>query len=382
MSYEQMLKPGNLVQTAIDGAFERGGGKVTLLPGVHRSGTIELRSNVELHLCAGAVLQGGSRPDDYSSLDAVRFGDYRPEHSSKAFIVASEAENIAVTGAGEINGAGPAFYNQDVPDDEYFYRKPVLERPRLLQLARCRNVKLEGTRWINSAGWSLWLIECENVGIRGISISGDPRMINNDGIHFFGGRRVTVSDCIISTGDDAIVVRAGHAWENMERHCIAEDIVITNCVLESSCQGIRVGCTCDDIIRNCRFSNLNIRSRNVGIYLDNPVRYQTVACKGYPQRIENIFFDHISVESQTKPIAVEVGEGVALEAIGGICFSNIKVSGNEPLCFTGSSQTVLGEVRLSNIRGTIRHNELLRIDNIAKLHIDNLELEKLITKGE
>ena len=377
MSYEQILKVDTPIQPAIDEAFHNGGGRVVLSPGIHHSGTIELKSNVELHLCVGTILQGGARPEAYAKLDSSRFGDYLPEGSARALIVAANAENIAITGAGIVHGAGPAFYDCNVTDKEFFYHKPVQERPRLLQLACCRNVRLEDIHWVDSAGWSLWLIECEDVNIRGLRITGDPRMINNDGIHLFGGRRVAISDCLISTGDDALVIRAGHAWKNMTRHCVAADIVVTNCILESSCQGIRVGCTCDDTIRDCRFSNLVIRSRNVGIYFDNPVRYKTVACQGFSQHIENISFDHISVESMTKPLALEIQDSVELDAITDISFSNITVKGNEPLCFTGSSETALGEIHLSNIRGKIHHQEVLRVRHVRRLLVNNLELEQL-----
>ena len=374
MLNEQPVEPGASIQNAVDILYQNGGGRVILTPGVHQSGTIFLRSNIELHISAGAVLQGGSIPESYAELDKDTYGAYQPCNCGRALIVAADAENIAITGAGEINGSGPDFYICDELEGGFFYKRN-LERPRLLQLVKCRNVKLNDVRWIDSPGWTMWLIECENVDITRIKIYGDPRMINNDGVHFFGGKKITMSDCIISTGDDSLVVRAGHAWENMERHCIAEDFVVNNCVFESACQGIRVGCSCDDIVRNCRFSNLNIRSRNVGIYFDNPERYNVVACKGYPQYIDNISFDHINVESLTKPIAVEVDEGVEIEAISRIYFSNITVKGDEPISFTGSTKHDIGEIRLSNIHGTINHGEPLRIRYVERIIMQDVNLK-------
>ena len=372
---EFRVAPGDSVQNAIEEAAAAGGGKVVLAPGTHRSGTIYLRDNVELHLPAGSRLLGGSEPEDYSDLPAGLYGEYAPCKCSKSLIAAAGVSNIAITGAGVIEGGGPAFYDRDRLEGGFFYAKTEKPRPRLLQLARCRNVRLEGVTFFNSPGWTTWLIECEDVTVTGLRIYGDPRMINNDGIHLFGGRRISISDCRISTGDDALVVRAGRAWQR-DAECLAENVVVTNCVLESSCQGVRVGCSCDDKVRHCRFSNLIIRSRNVGIYLDNPLRYLTVACRGPLLDLDDVSFENISVESLTKPIAVEVEEGLALRRIGRVCFRNITFRAQEPLCFTGSSQTMLEEIRLSDVTGTISGPETIRSRFVGSLIMDRCEISR------
>ena len=55
------------IQAAIDDCSSAGGGRV-LFPGgrVYRSGTIVLKSYVELHLETGAVLKGSSHLEDYN----------------------------------------------------------------------------------------------------------------------------------------------------------------------------------------------------------------------------------------------------------------------------------------------------------------------------
>lgn len=372
---EFWVTPGDSIQNAIEKAAAAGGGKVVLAPGTHRSGTIYLRDNVELHLPAGSRLLGGSEPEDYSDLPAELYGEYAPCKCSKALVAASGAVNIAITGGGVIEGGGPAFYDRDRLEGGFFYAKTEKPRPRLLQLVHCRNVRLEGVTFLDSPGWTTWLIECEDVTITGLRIYGDPRMINNDGLHFFGGKRIAVSNCFISTGDDALVIRAGRAWQR-DSECLAENVVVTNCVLESSCQGVRLGCTCDDKIRRCSFSNLIIRSRNVGIYLDNPVRYLTVACKGPLLDLDDVSFENISVESRTKPIAVEVEEGLALRRIGRVRFHNISFRGREPLCFTGSSQTVLEEIRLSDVFGSVSGPETIRSCYVNSLIMERCDISR------
>ena len=62
--FRPAAKTGAAVQKAIDAASAAGGGCVILEKGVYPSGTIYLKSHVELHLEEGAVLLGGAHPDD------------------------------------------------------------------------------------------------------------------------------------------------------------------------------------------------------------------------------------------------------------------------------------------------------------------------------
>ena len=58
MEYIVTEKNGLAIQAAVNRAAASGGGKIILEPGVYPSGTIHLKSNIELHLPAGAILQG------------------------------------------------------------------------------------------------------------------------------------------------------------------------------------------------------------------------------------------------------------------------------------------------------------------------------------
>ena len=100
------------IQNAIDKCSETGGGRVTIPAGVFKSGTIWLRSNVELHLEMGAELLASDNMDDYNDLNAY------PQNTrivkdegwvGKHLIIAYNIENCAITGLGRINGNCHAF---------------------------------------------------------------------------------------------------------------------------------------------------------------------------------------------------------------------------------------------------------------------------------
>ena len=90
----------------IDKAFEKGGGKVVVPAGTYDVGSIQLKSNVELHLEKGALLLDADKSEAYDSFPE-EICAIQPERSSKVLVYAYNAENIAITGEGVIEGNGP-----------------------------------------------------------------------------------------------------------------------------------------------------------------------------------------------------------------------------------------------------------------------------------
>src|SRR6478735_18170 len=57
------------IQSAIDAAYKNGVGRVVIPAGTFLSGSIVLKSGVELHLLKGAILMGTSDPDQYLKIN-------------------------------------------------------------------------------------------------------------------------------------------------------------------------------------------------------------------------------------------------------------------------------------------------------------------------
>ena len=62
-------RTGAAIQQAIDAANAAGGGRVVLEKGTYPSGTIYLKSHVELHVPEGATILGNDTPDGYDDVD-------------------------------------------------------------------------------------------------------------------------------------------------------------------------------------------------------------------------------------------------------------------------------------------------------------------------
>ncbi len=119
---QNRIRVTEAIQSQIDAAAAKGGGRVIVPKGIHPCRTLYLKSGVELHLEEGAIILGGPKPEDYD--DAIpeemvyRYGDANtaPTVTRKALVFAENAENVAITGKGAIQIDGKAFDVEHAPD--------------------------------------------------------------------------------------------------------------------------------------------------------------------------------------------------------------------------------------------------------------------------
>jgi hypothetical protein len=210
------------IQNAIDACARAGGGRVYLQGGTFLSGTVVLQSNVTLYVEAGATLRGSRNMEDYPDITPQIHYLYRPRFT-KYMIYAERAENIGIAGRGTIDGQGK------------FYTNPHGDklRPYIVRFAECKNVRVSGVTFLNSARWLSHYLACEDVVIDGIKIDSRIRE-NRDGIDIDSCRFVRIANCHVFTGDDAIVLKA-----TAHRKC--QHVTVTNCVLSSQASAVKLG---------------------------------------------------------------------------------------------------------------------------------------------
>jgi polygalacturonase len=90
------------IQKAIDTCYSQGGGTVIVPEGVFITGTLFLKSNINLFLSPGSELRSSQNLDDFRA-GAGRYG----------MIFCQDAFNVSITGDGVINGLGSSFYETD-----------------------------------------------------------------------------------------------------------------------------------------------------------------------------------------------------------------------------------------------------------------------------
>jgi len=237
------------IQKAIDAAHTAGGGRVVIPHGTFRAGTIELRSRVTLHLEEGAVLLGSPDIADYTRHVWGHHDDITPWH----FIHAEDCAHIAITGRGTINGNGPAFWEPERTNEWSFFKPRKLARPSpMLELVRCQHVLVEGIRIEDSPGWTLHGHDCDHLRIEGITIRNSFFAPNGDGIDLTGCHDAIIHGCDIQCGDDAIALKTSELSRSCER------IAISDCILSTSCVGIRIGFESREDFRDIVVTNILI----------------------------------------------------------------------------------------------------------------------------
>ena len=336
------------IQRAIDM-----GGTVYVPSGVFVTGTLYLKSHGGLHLAPGAVLRASTDRADYNSVDyCPQNAVFKSENMAGTHLItAVEQEDIFIEGAGCIDGYSHYWVNESLkyPSCDFWGHPPVeAERPaQMIFFAECKRVRVETVFLKNSPFWHLFFHGCEDVFVRGVQINGEKKQWVNDGIDVDCCSRVTISDCIISTGDDGITLRAnGKRLVNKEAVC--EDVLVSNCIITSYLDyGIRIGVG-NGIVRNCSFSNVVIKDSLNGI---------GVTCRFSPEgsctTVENVFFNGISIEA-LRGILLKISDfqnhpPLSTAAhLKGMYFSNMLVKSNRSNYILGFDGAEMKDIYFNN----------------------------------
>ena len=250
------------IQRAIDDVFRSGGGTVYLPAGRFLSGRIDLKSRVGLYFGEGSVLLGSTSIDDYHSADL--------RSSEKHLIYAHDADELTLAGPGRIDGQGNSFWEPSgkvavKPEDawadvaSHALKAKQTGRPSpMIRFANCRKVRVAGVHLENSAGWTLHALNCDGVEIKGIAIKNPIDGPNTDGIDLTGCQDVSISDCSIETGDDAICLKSIDPYGGEPR--LLRNIKVTNCRLSTCCNAFKLGTDSQGGFENIEFSNSTIYS--------------------------------------------------------------------------------------------------------------------------
>ena len=216
----------------------------------------------------------------------------------------------------------------------------------MIFFCECTDVRVSGVHLLNGVYWHLFLHGCENVTVRGLRITGEKWMATNDGIDVDCCRRVTISDCLIDTGDDAITLRGFERPLKNKKLC--EHICVTNCVLSSfNDNAIRLGVG-DGIIRNCVFSNIVIAESRTGICIISRFAPASLGVS-----IENIQFSNIEIQAH-RPINIKLKNRENQEEmkdfrfIRNIRFTGIHAESDRNCNLSGEGNGLMENIRFHN----------------------------------
>ena len=318
-------------QRAIDELAQKGGGRLVVPRGIWLTGPIVLKSNIELHLEHGAVIQFAADeslypivPTSFEGLDTRR---------CQSPISAVGQTNIAITGHGAIDGNGQYWRplkkakvtdaqwkeltsqpggvvtkkNYWVPSEGYAKAesmssmnvpdKPLSDaewqeikrflRPVMVSLIDCKNVLLQGVIFQNSPAWNLHPLMCENIIIDNVLVRNPAYAQNGDALDLESCRNALIVNSRFDAGDDGICLKSGKDKDGRRRGRPCENVVVSGCTVFAGHGGFVVGSEMSGGVRNIMVKDCQFLGTDVGL------RFKSTRGRG--GIVENIYIDGISM---------------------------------------------------------------------------------------
>ena len=295
------------IAKAIDACANAGGGHVIIPSGLWLTGPIQLKSNVDLHLERGALVQ--------FTPDHSQFPIIKASATSNSFVVASPVygyslKNIAITGEGILDGAGEtwrpvkkikttaaqwkdftasgvvskdgsvwwpneeamqgeAYLNnlkksKSKPDSADYLPARDYMRPYMVYLVNCENILVQGVTIRNSPRFVFYPNYCNNLIMRHVNIFNEWWAQNGDGIDISASKNVLIYKCNVSAGDDGICMKSSGKIKSAD-DALLENIIIAGCNVYHAHGGFVIGSNTDGGMRNVYVTNCNFIGTDIGL---------------------------------------------------------------------------------------------------------------------
>ncbi len=392
------------ITKAIEACHTNGGGVVVVPQGIWLTGPLQLKSDVNLCVQKGAMLLFTADKSQYDLVEGVYEG--RSSARNQSPLWAKQAENIAITGGGVIDGNGDiwralhrdqvneSFWKEKIrsggvlsEDGKKWYpseqfkkasetkRSMLLEpgkklsdfadmkdflRPNLLVFTLCKRILLEGVTFQNSGAWNLHPLMSEDIIIRNVTVKNPEYSHNGDGLDIESCKNFIVEDCVFDVGDDAICIKSGKDEEGRKRAMPTENGIIRNNVVYKGHGGVVVGSEMSGGARNLFIENCVFVGTDKGLRFKSTRGRGGVVEKIYARNIqmrdivqEAIFFDmHYMVTFATDGIRkpdTTFGEGTPV--FRNMEFENIVCDGaRKGIFIRGLPEAPIQDIRIKNTR--------------------------------
>jgi polygalacturonase len=309
------------IRKAIEACHAAGGGRVAVPTGDVLTGAIHLLSNIELHVPEGSTLRFSTDPARYlpavfTRWEGVELMNYSP------LVYAFEAENVAVTGKGTLDGQADAAHwwpwksgtggapaqktdrdallrqaEEGVPVEKRVYGAGHYLGPPFIQTYRSRNVLIEDVTVRNSPFWCIHPVLSTNVTVRRVTvISHGP---NNDGCNPESSTDVLIEDALFDTGDDCIAIKSGRNADGRRLAAPTRNVVVRGCRMRAGHGGVTIGSEVSGGVSGVWAERLQMSNPE----LDRGLRIKINAMRG--GTIEDVFLRDIEI-GEVARAAIEI----------------------------------------------------------------------------
>ncbi len=308
------------IQKAINQVAEKKG-TLFVPPGIYRTGELQMKSNLTLHLAAGAILKGTGELADYP------MGELRTQ-----FLYFLDCENVRIQGPGVIDGQGRALRLSG--------ENSSASRLQLVRTLRARNIALHDVILRDAGSWGVHLVESEHIDVIGCKLIGNtiyddpdfPWEPNTDGFDPDNSSHVLIENCFISTNDDAIAVKLLRGT-----HRDMSDITFRDNVVWTVKSALKVG------------------------------------TEVYGKKLSKVRFENNDV--------IHADRGIVVYLYRGADISDVSWEGNHFEFIGGNSREMNLDIRIKDVKGKGRMRDLLIKDNSFERFSKNPSLMEGLDDG-
>jgi polygalacturonase len=403
------------IQKTIDDCYKAGGGTVEFPPGVYLTGNVLLRDNVTINLQPGTVIQGSDDLNDYQLnrsylilgrkvRNAAIIGGGTINCNSRSFF-----RKRAIDKKNNIDKHDKKLYEAMV---NYLGKRVVDNwgvepwRPRVtLYLFKCEDILIRDVKFIESATTTISITGCVNVRLNGITVANEMDIGPSDVINIVASQNVFITDSYIASEDDPICIYHSlpcldHVFtmdkslhngpicivyngfpcfkrmtteemncmlENADQltdeelmQCPTENVVVSNCILNTYQNAFRINGGKKGSIRNVSINNCIIPQAAIAFNIKNFTQF--LFCK-YPgnTEIENIFISNVSAQKiGIFPFIIrnEGPRGCEPGHIKNVHISNSSFECSTAWCayISGNKEKYLENIKLTNVEINVAKN--------------------------
>ncbi len=300
------------IQATIDAATAAGGGVVSFPQGVYLSGSIFVKSNVELRIDEGvtikAIQDDSKYPEIWGRVAGVEM--YWPA----ALININEQKNVRITGKGVIDGNGKYWWDKfwgDPPRSGGMYTDYIArglrwavdydcKRIRAVVASESENLVLKDFTVKRSGFWTVTMTYCKRVHVDGVIVRNniDGYGPSSDGINTDSSSDILVENCDVDCNDDNYCLKAGMNWDGQRVNRPTENIVYRNSIARSGHGLITLGSDAAGGIHNVEVYGLKGLETSMGI------RFKSAKVRGGV--MEDIHFHHMEMDGVEFPFHFEL----------------------------------------------------------------------------
>lgn len=322
-------------EKAFSALAKKGGGKLVVPPGIWLTGPIKMRSQTELHVERGALIQFSGDFKLYPLTVIDLKGEKEVDCTSP--VSGQNLEDVAITGGGAIDGAGDAWRmikKSKLTDGEWkalvksggvlnekgdtWFPSPEVRdggkqleqlrksgslnpadyepihqvlRTRMLRLMGCKRVLIQDVTFQNPPNWTMNPELCEDVSILGVQVRNASTAQNSDALDLESCRRAVIRGCIFDTGDDGICIKSGLNAAGRRIGMPTEEVLVENCVVYHAHGGFTIGSEMSGGVRNLIVRDCLFMGTDTGL------RFKSTRGRGGV--VENIFISNIWMKDIT-----------------------------------------------------------------------------------